>query len=74
MRPAASIARTRNVCCPGAKSSNVQGEVHGKKPISSREHSNVEPTLEPVNVNVGRVGEGKWRGSPMTVVSGALVS
>jgi hypothetical protein len=63
--PAASRARTENVCVPSASVPSVTGDVQAAKAAPSREHSNVVPASL-VKVNVG--------GVPASVVSGAAVS
>ena len=55
MLPAASVARTLNVCEPVASPSYVLGDVHGAKAAESNRHSNVEPVSLEENANVASV-------------------
>lgn len=49
--PAASVARTANVCDPGASAECVRGLEHVSKLAPSSEHENVEAGSEDVNWN-----------------------
>ncbi len=72
--PAASIARTRNVCAPSESPANVAGEVHGAKAPVSTEHSNVAVASFEENVKTAFASLETASGSVTIVVSGAAVS
>ena len=74
MLPAASVARTSNVCEPSASAAVVNGDVQDAKAAASTRHSNVEPASVEVNVNVGVLSLVEPRGPAVIVVSGAVVS
>ena len=68
--PAASIARTRNVCGPAVIPVSCFGDVHAAYGARSSEHSNVEPGSSEANVIVSVVLVVVPDG-PLIVVSGA---
>ncbi len=70
--PAASTARTSNVCGPSA-SVVVSGVVQAAKAAPSRLHSNVAPASE-LNANVGELFLVGPLGPAVSVVSGAVRS
>jgi hypothetical protein len=72
--PAASVARTENVCEPTDSPVYVLGEVHASyEPVSSL-HAKVEPDSVAVNANVAVVSVVVVGGSCVIEVSGAVVS
>ena len=73
--PAASSARTRNVCGPCARPVKTRGEVQGAKSPPSRRHSKVVPPSSSVNAKVAPLEE-TGRAGPDVIVGtgGATVS
>src|SRR3954468_23025776 len=71
--PAASVARTSNVCAPTATPLKSRGDVHAPHTPASRRHSNVAASLAP-NVKLAVVAVTVPDGPPVIVVSGAVVS
>src|SRR5436190_460611 len=73
--PAASVAKTSNVCDPAASAAGVNGEVQGANAAASTRHWNVAPvgSLEE-NANVGVVSFVGLLGDVSIVVCGAVVS
>ena len=51
MLPAASVARTENVCSPSARVPTTYGDVHAANSAASSLHSNVEFASLDENVN-----------------------
>ena len=74
MLPAASVARTWNVCDPSASAAVVNGEVQDANAAGVDLHSNVEPPSVEVNVNVGVLSLVVPSGGDVIVVFGAAVS
>ena len=72
--PAASVARTSNVCGPCESAAVVCGELHDAKEAESTRHWNVEPDSLLENVKVGVVSFVGPFGPPEIVVSGGVVS
>src|ERR671915_595182 len=71
--PAASVARTSNVCAPLASAAVVCGEVQAANAEVSTRHWNVAPaSLE--NANVGVASDVRPFGPESIVVCGAVVS
>src|SRR3954449_8012092 len=71
--PAASVARTSNVCAPTASPPKSRGDVHAPHTPPSSRHSNVAASLAP-NVKLAVVAVTVPDGPPVIVVSGAVVS
>ena len=72
--PAASTARTSNVCEPSGSAASVSGLVQGRRPPAPIRHWNVEPPSLELNVNVGVVSLPSSGGLLLIVVSGAVTS
>ena len=72
--PAASVARTSNVCAPSASTAVVNGELHEPQAPPSTRHANVEPVSVAVNENVGVLSVVVPVGPAVIVVSGGVVS
>jgi hypothetical protein len=72
--PAASIARTRKVWEPAARPLYVVGLVQPANAEASREHWNVEPVSDELNVNEAVVVVTVPVGPELIVVCGAVVS
>jgi hypothetical protein len=77
--PAASAARTLNVCSPAVRSSRRTGDRHpakvpGAAPAESTRHSNRAPASSAVNANVAERSLIVPLGPESIVVSGAMVS
>ena len=71
--PAASMARTSNVCVPAASVAGVKGTCRPRSAAVSMRHWNVEPASVEVNAKVGVVSL-VGSGPAVIVVSGAMVS
>src|SRR3954463_5960004 len=69
--PAASVARTSNVCAPTASPLTSRGDVHAPHTPPSRRHSNVAASLAP-NVKLAAVAVPVPGAHPEVVVSGAV--
>jgi len=74
MFPAASIARTWNVCMPSFKGAEVQGLVQGANAPPSRLHSKVLPGSVEVKEKVATGLFVSFGGPDVMVVLGAFVS
>jgi hypothetical protein len=72
--PAASVARTSNVCAPSLSGGDVKGVGHGAKPWASNWHANVAFGSSDENVNVGVGLLVGLDGPESIVVSGAVMS
>ena len=72
--PAASVARTSNVCGPSARAAAVKGDVHSLNPPPSTLQANVAPGSGDENENVGVLSSVGPDGPAVIVVSGAAVS
>src|SRR5690349_2018398 len=73
-RPAASIARTRNVCWAWVCAGSVIGVVQAAYAALSTWHWNVVPASEEVNWNVGVLSFVSPVGPAVIVVFGGVVS
>ena len=74
-RPAESTARTRSVCDPKARPSNVAGTGQAVNAVAaSRRHWNVVLNSLDENVNVGEALSLGFVGPSAIVVSGAVTS
>ena len=74
MLPAASVARTLNVCDPFARPEYAFGEVQALQAPASSWHSNDEPVSDEVNVKLADAVVTVPLGPPVIVVSGGVVS
>ena len=72
--PAASVARTSNVCAPSDSAPVVNGEEQDANAAASTRHSNVEPASVAVKENVGVLSLVGPDGPAVMVVSGGVMS
>ena len=72
--PAASVARTSNVCDPLARFEYAFGDAQAAHAPASRRHSNVEPVSVDVNVKFARRRRDRAGRPARDVVSGGVVS
>src|SRR2546423_10327017 len=72
--PAASVARTSNVCALSVRPLRERGLVHDAQALPLIRHSKLEPGSEELNVNAGLAALDGSAGLPTTVVWGAVRS
>src|SRR5256885_8046480 len=72
--PAASVARTSNVCALSVRPLSERGVVHGAQAPPSTRHSKLEPGSDEPNVKEGEVAFDGSAGLLPIVVSGAVRS
>ena len=74
MLPAASVARTENVCGPSARPDSASGEAQAAYAPASKLHWNDDPASEEVKAKLGEASLDGFVGCAVIVVVGALLS
>ncbi|MFP5452314.1 MAG: hypothetical protein ACLGG9_11295 [Thermoleophilia bacterium] len=72
--PAASVARTSNVCAPSLRPVNCTGETQGANDAPSRRHSKVDPASDDAKLTLVEIVLITAAGAWVIVVCGATLS